>query len=83
MVLGRTGHVITEDPVDPAAILATMARLLRPDVVVMDLAMPVMDGRQAMQALRADERTARIPIAVRGPRPAAATAARPRRPACR
>lgn len=35
-----------------------------PDLVLMDLAMPVMDGRQAMRELRDDPRTARIPIVV-------------------
>jgi two-component system cell cycle response regulator DivK len=35
-----------------------------PDLVLMDLAMPVMDGRQAMRVLREDPRTARIPIVV-------------------
>ena len=35
-----------------------------PDLILMDLAMPVMDGRAAMLALRADERTAGIPIVV-------------------
>ena len=40
------------------------AREHLPDMVLMDLAMPVMDGRQAMRELRADERTARIPIVV-------------------
>ena len=41
-----------------------MAREHHPDLILMDLAMPVMDGRQAMQELRADERTAAIPIVV-------------------
>jgi CheY-like chemotaxis protein len=41
-----------------------IAREHLPDMVLMDLAMPVMDGRQAMRELRADERTARIPIVV-------------------
>ena len=41
-----------------------VAREHLPDLILMDLAMPVMDGRQAMQRLRADERTARIPIVV-------------------
>ena len=35
-----------------------------PDLVVMDLAMPVMDGREAMRRLKADPRTAGIPIVV-------------------
>jgi two-component system cell cycle response regulator DivK len=41
-----------------------VAREHMPDLVLMDLAMPVMDGRAAMQALRADQRTAGIPIVV-------------------
>ncbi|MDB4947963.1 MAG: response regulator receiver [Gemmatimonadetes bacterium] len=35
-----------------------------PDLVVMDLAMPVMDGMEAMRVLKADPRTAKIPIIV-------------------
>lgn len=41
-----------------------VAREHMPDLILMDLAMPVMDGRQAMLQLRADECTARIPIVV-------------------
>ena len=33
-----------------------------PDLIVMDLAMPVMDGREALKALRADPRTRGIPV---------------------
>jgi CheY-like chemotaxis protein len=40
------------------------AREHMPDLILMDLAMPVMDGRQAMQQLRADPHTAGIPIVV-------------------
>jgi CheY-like chemotaxis protein len=36
----------------------------RPDVVLMDLMMPVMDGWQACQALQAQEQTRRIPVIV-------------------
>ena len=35
-----------------------------PDVILMDLDMPVMDGRAAISALRADPRTFNIPIIV-------------------
>ena len=34
----------------------------RPDIVVMDLSLPVMDGWEATRRLKADERTAGIPV---------------------
>jgi two-component system, cell cycle response regulator DivK len=37
---------------------------LRPDLVVMDLSLPDMDGTQAIRALRADDRTKDLPIIV-------------------
>ncbi|HEY2511922.1 MAG TPA: response regulator [Polyangiaceae bacterium] len=46
-------------------LLALRLALLRaPDVVVMDLEMPVMSGFEAIQRLRADRRTSAIPIVV-------------------
>lgn len=39
-----------------------LARERQPDAVLLDLMMPVMDGRATFQALRADERTAHIPV---------------------
>lgn len=39
-------------------------RRLRPGVIVMDLAMPVMDGVTAIRALKADPETRGIPIVV-------------------
>jgi two-component system cell cycle response regulator DivK len=41
-----------------------VAREHLPDLILMDLAMPVMDGRTAMQTLKADPRTAHIPVVV-------------------
>jgi two-component system cell cycle response regulator DivK len=35
---------------------------LLPDIIVTDLFMPIMDGREAIRRLKADERTRRIPI---------------------
>jgi len=40
------------------------ARQHRPDVILMDLDMPVMDGRSAIRSLRNDPRTYKIPIIV-------------------
>ena len=35
-----------------------------PDIILMDLSLPVMDGWEATRRLKADERTARIPVVV-------------------
>jgi two-component system cell cycle response regulator DivK len=35
---------------------------VRPDVIVMDMSLPKMDGREAARQLRADERTRSIPL---------------------
>ena len=40
------------------------ARMHRPDLIIMDLDMPVLDGRAAMRALKSDPRTFKIPIIV-------------------
>ena len=48
---------------DGASALAA-AEKLRPDVITMDMAMPGMDGRTAMEALRRDPQLAGIPILV-------------------
>lgn len=40
------------------------ARRLSPDLIVMDLSLPVMDGWAALAALRADPRTRDLPVVV-------------------
>jgi two-component system, cell cycle response regulator DivK len=40
----------------------TLARQWMPDLVLMDLQLPAMDGRQALRILRDDPRTRRIPV---------------------
>ena len=41
-----------------------MARRLRPDVIVMDLAMPRLNGIKATERLKRDPRTGRIPVII-------------------
>lgn len=62
MLLEFRGHeVLTAD--DGSRGFAT-ARRQSPDVIVLDLMMPVMDGFTALEALRGDERTAEIPVVI-------------------
>jgi CheY-like chemotaxis protein len=42
----------------------TLARRKHPDVIVMDVRMPRLNGRDAVRLLRADDATSRIPIIV-------------------
>ncbi len=41
-----------------------LARQLRPDVVTLDVLMPEMDGWEVIRQLKADERTAHIPVVI-------------------
>jgi two-component system alkaline phosphatase synthesis response regulator PhoP len=62
MVLASEGYVVTEAS-DGVAALAEVARA-RPDVMVLDLHMPVLDGAAVLGRLRADPLTADLPVIV-------------------
>jgi two-component system, cell cycle response regulator DivK len=58
--LKRRGHdvVVAQDGEDGLA----KGRSLRPDVILLDMNLPIMDGWTVAQALKSDAETARIPI---------------------
>ena len=58
--LARYGYdvVVAENGQEAIALTASE----KPDVVLMDLTMPVLDGWEATRRLRADESTAEVPI---------------------
>src|SRR3954454_20006962 len=58
--LSWRGYEITGALSGPEAIAAARAR--RPDLILMDLKMPAMDGFEAIRLLKADEATRSIPI---------------------
>src|SRR5258706_15348747 len=54
-----------------------LARQYVPDLIVLDLMLPRMDGYKVCRALKSDERYRRIPIFILTPRPGAAHRPRP------
>jgi two-component system chemotaxis response regulator CheY len=62
-VLTGAGYEVLEAP-DGAAALEFFAQGAPPDVVVTDVMMPVMDGRELIARLRADPATRAVPIIV-------------------
>jgi CheY-like chemotaxis protein len=60
--LEREGHevLLAEDGLRGVA----MAQRQKPDVIVLDLMMPVMDGYGVLESLGDDPRTARVPVLV-------------------
>jgi two-component system, chemotaxis family, chemotaxis protein CheY len=67
------GHVIVEAHHGVAAL--ERVKDSRPDLVVTDIMMPVLNGLELIRRLRADPETASIPILVLSSRGAAASAA--------
>ena len=60
--LGTAGFEVLQAANGAEAIAMAIQR--KPDIVVMDLEMPVMGGLEAIQRLRGDDRTRAIPIVV-------------------
>jgi two-component system, cell cycle response regulator DivK len=58
--LFRRGHevVIAED----GLLGVTLARSARPDIILMDMSLPVMDGWEATRQIKADPATRQIPV---------------------
>jgi CheY-like chemotaxis protein len=71
LILERENFEIVEAGHGEAALELVGSRPL-PDVVVTDLMMPIMGGLELIQRLRADPRTAEIPIVVASSNPEAA-----------
>jgi two-component system cell cycle response regulator DivK len=61
-ILRFGGYSVVEAADGEAGLAAAFAQ--RPDVVVMDLCMPHMDGWEAIRQLKADPRTCSIPVVV-------------------
>jgi len=55
-----SGYEVIEAKNGIEAVEAALGRM--PDIIIMDLSLPVMDGWEATRRLKADERTRRIPI---------------------
>lgn len=73
MILESAGYDVVEAPHGAAAL--EQVRKSPPDLVVTDLMMPVMTGRELVERLRADPVTAGIPIVVISANPRAAVEA--------
>lgn len=58
--LSFSGYDVIEAKNGKEAIEAALERL--PDIIIMDLSLPVMDGWEATRRLKADEKTRRIPV---------------------
>src|SRR5581483_121645 len=60
LALERDGHTVREAPSGEEAIRAVLE--WAPDLVLLDIVMPTMSGLDVLRALRADPRTAHLPV---------------------
>jgi DNA-binding response OmpR family regulator len=60
--LEQRGHEVVEAPNGDAAL--ELVRSATPDLVVLDLMLPGIDGYQVLQALRAGDETSSVPVLV-------------------
>jgi two-component system KDP operon response regulator KdpE len=60
--LWLTGWGFTVEEARDGAEAVQKARSRPPDLILMDLAMPVLNGREAMRLLASDPATARVPV---------------------
>jgi CheY-like chemotaxis protein len=62
VILGTAGHEVLSEPDGARALIA--AHESAPDLVFMDIVMPIVDGITALRLLRGDPHTAHIPVAI-------------------
>jgi DNA-binding response OmpR family regulator len=62
LVLREKGYQVVTASGGPEAL--TRAQLEKPDLVLLDIMMPQMDGWEVLKLLRVDEETAQIPVAM-------------------
>lgn len=59
-VLGHYGYAVVEAPNGLDGV--SMAERHRPDLIIMDISLPIMDGLEATRRIRANPHTAGIPV---------------------
>lgn len=60
LILSREGYDIVEAPDGAAACQLALAE--QPDVILLDVTMPVMNGFEALERLKGDEATQHVPV---------------------
>jgi len=61
-ILGRAGHAVTAVPDGEAALQALRKQL--PDLLILDIMLPGLNGFEVLKAIKADARTRELPVIV-------------------